>query len=140
MLIQHDIGAVIKVLAGVSEVAADEDTHLGPVIDRLEHGNPLSCVSFGLVAGAATGTPTSFATTFKLRHGSDPDGTTGWEDYGAAGSALDAAAESSETDYNLGSASRYIRQASVVDFTGGTTPTVPVVGVLVLGGFAELPA
>lgn len=133
-MLQRDIGAYVKTAGSVVPQNSAAATVNGTAVDRTGYE---SCVLQGLV-GAATGTPTAVSVTFKLQESAD--GSTGWADVTDA--SVEATAENSavEADVNLAGALPYVRVVATVAFTGGTSPTIDVAGLLTLGGADSLPA
>lgn len=96
-----------------------------------------------LSLGAAAGGPTAIAAFAKLQH-SDATAS-GWEDFEVRGDAIQtpnvtAASGEASVDVDLSGAKRYVRAVIDVDLTGGTTPSVMVCAILVIGGTVDLPA
>lgn len=130
----RNIGAYIASKLGVAPQSASAGTINGAAIDRLGFGSAV------LVAecGAATGAPTTRTVNSKLQQSAD--GSTGWTDVtNAATPTLSADNGIAEADIDLSGCHRYVRQAIVAAFTGGTSPAIPVSGTVVLGGAQELP-
>ena len=74
------------------------------------------------LAGAATGTPTSFSVACKLQE--SDDGSTGWADIANQRTGtLDAAGEVAVVQGHH--TKRYVRTVATPAFTGGTSPTLP---------------
>jgi len=95
--------------------------------------------------GGVTGTPTATSLTYTLQ--TSPDGTNGWtplKDLDGNNLALtftDGGA-CKELDFDLqyiAQKHHFLRVVEVVDFTGGTTPSVVAGATLVLGGSNRLP-
>ena len=139
-MISHDIGAYIKTLKAFKASNASAGAINGAAIDRNDSsgGMALSC-ELHLACGDATGSPTAQSADLKLQESAD--GSTGWADItGAAVTQLTGDDEQSRVSVDLSGSKRYIRAVCTVAFTGGTTPAIPVAGVVALGGFANLPA
>lgn len=89
--------------------------------------------------GAASGTPSAQSVIYKLQE--SDDGSTGWGDItGAVAAALTANNSTAKIPLNVQGRKRYIRAVATVSFTAGTSPAIPVSGVILLGGAANLPA
>lgn len=135
----NDIGSLVKTVKGIKVTNASAGTINGAAIDRQNYG---SC-ELHHAAGDATGTPTTRTVDTKLQD--SDDGSTGWNDYNPSGSGSGAAAQLTANDtearkaIDLTGAKRYIRAVTVVAFTGGTSPAVPVAAAVVLGGATTLP-
>lgn len=88
-----------------------------------------------ITVGAATGAPTAQSVAGKLQESAD--GSTGWTDItGAAITAITTNDKTSEIKVALNSRVahlRYIRAVVTPTLTGGTTPTIPVSAVVILG-------
>lgn len=132
----NDLGAHIKKVAAINPLAAQAaGAANGAAIDRLGYMS----MSFIGQCGAATGTPSAQSVTFKLQESAD--GSTGWADIADADAdALTADNGVARIDLNLQARKRYIRAVATVAFTAGTSPTISVAGVAVLGGADALPA
>lgn len=140
---QLNIGAFVAIVTSVSPQSSAAATVDGGTIDRAAHQLPLSCVLHQVV-GADTGSPSAVSVQTTLQH--SPDNST-WSNYTdpATGSTAQTAALTAVSTENvlavdLSSAYRYIRAATVVGFTGGTSPTIEVAVDFVLGGENPLPA
>lgn len=129
MGILSDIGALIGVRFQALPQAAEDGDIEGDAIDRLQIE---SCV-IAHACGEATGTPDSYTVDTKLQH-SDTDVAEDFVDADLAADQLVGDSTSAYLDVNLGPLKRYIRLVSTVAFTGGTSPAVPVVAVVILGG------
>jgi hypothetical protein len=130
----HNIGSIVKGQAAIPPGNAIEATVNGAAIDRLQFG---SCVLHA-ACGAATGAPSAQSVNVKLQD--SPDGTNDWLDItGAAVAALVANDTESQVDVNLLLVRKYIRVVRIVDFTGGTSPAIPVSTTLILGGARSEP-
>ena len=131
----RNIGAFIKSIIGIDPANASAGTTNGAAIDRDGYN---SCVLHG-ACGAATGSPTAQTVDQKLQDSAD--GSTGWADLtGAAITQLAADDAEAEVDVDLSSAKQFIRVVSVVAFTAGTSPAIPVASTVVLGGPVATPA
>jgi hypothetical protein len=149
-MIERNIGAYIKASKGINPANTSAGTVNGAAIDRAGIGGGTlfhSCVLHG-ACGAATGSPSAQTVDNKLQDSAD--GSTGWADItgastgwaditGAALTQLTADNGEAEKDVDLSSAKRYIRVVNTVDFTGGTSPAIPVAAEVVLGGSEQLP-
>jgi hypothetical protein len=136
----RNIGALIKSIKGINPANAAAGTTNGAAIDRagVQGKNFFqSCVLKG-ACGAATGAPTTQSVNQKLQDSAD--GSTGWADIaGAAIAALVADNTEAQVDVDLSGAKRFIRVVSLVAFTGGTSPAIPVSAEVILGPAMELP-
>lgn len=134
------IGAYALPKQATVPAAASAGTRNSSAIDRLGYG---SCVLAESV-GATTGSPSSFTVDAKIQDSAD--GSTGWADYSpplsasAAITQITAASTIGIKNVDLSGAKRYIRVQEVVAFSGGSTPTVGVASVVVLGGAVAKPA
>ncbi len=135
MALHRNIGAFVKTQAGIDPEDSAAQTINGAAIDRQGY---LSSVLHH-ACGAASGSPTAQTVATKLQDSAD--GSTGWADVsGAAATDLTADDTEDEVDIDLSGAKRYLRAATTVSFTAGTTPSIPVAATLVLAGKDELPA
>jgi len=114
--------------------ALEEGVTNGLVLDRLGF---LSSVIF-LAVGNASGTPSAQSVKIKLQHGDESDGSD-MEDFNDKdGNVIQSDellndAEYTFVDADIEGAKRYIRIVVTVDFTGGTTPAIPVNSSVALG-------
>ena len=131
----HDVGAYLKVVTGHPPENSLAATITGAAIERTIF---MSCVLHA-ACGAATGSPTGQTVDSKLQQ--SVDGSTSWTDVtgGAIAQLLDTDDIEAYVDVDLGSVENYIRVVTVVGFTAGTDPAIPVQASLVLGGAKELP-
>lgn len=118
-------------LTGVAPVSSTGGAITGSAIDTQGYGDGMVIVQ----VGGTTGTPTSFTVDAKVQESAD--GSTGWADIsGDALVQVTSANKTGEIKVALGSRSaskRYIRVIVTPALTGGTTPTVGVGAVVVLG-------
>lgn len=140
-MVLTDINAYIKPLVAVVPTAASEGTVNGAAIDRQNYE---SCVLL-TNTGVTTGTPTSFTVNAKVQHSAD--GSNNWADYTdpttvavAAVTQITEASTQGKIGVNLLNAKRYIRVVHVLDFTGGSSPTLAISAHVILGGATKLPA
>lgn len=121
----------VKVDTSVRPAAAAAGAINGGAIDTKGFGDAVVAVS----VGATTGTPTSFTVAAKVQESAD--GSTGWVDVAdAAITAITAANKTAEMNVliNARAASlRYIRAVVTPAFVAGTSPTVGVSAVVLLG-------
>ena len=129
-----DIGAYVKTAGSLVPQNSAAATLNGVAVDRLRFD---SCVLQGLV-GAAAGSPTATSVLFFLEESAD--GSTGWAAIDDASVNVGAENSSGEADVNLAGAKQFIRVSATISFTGGTSPTVDVAGLVTLGGADILPA
>lgn len=102
-----------------------------------------SCVMAARI-GAAAGTPSGVTVTIKIQ--TSPDTTDGdFVDYvdefgngsGAGALVLDAASSAGHLNVDLAGANLYVRLVITMDLVGGSSPTAPVSGEIVLGGISQ---
>ncbi len=95
-----------------------------------------------LQIGAPAGAPTALSVTAQLE--TSPDGMSGWSAFtdlrGHGLITLAAASTAATANVLIQGAQAYLRLAVTPTFTGGTSPSVPVAGVIVLGGASQNPA
>jgi hypothetical protein len=136
----RNIGSLLRIVKGINPANAGAGTTNGAAIDRAGVGGKnfsLSCVLKGS-CGAASGAPSAQSLNQKLQDSGD--GSTGWADIsGAALPALVADNTEGQVDVDLSGAKRFIRVVSVVAFTGGTAPAIPVAAEVILGPPMEMP-
>lgn len=116
-----------------SVTAIQESSPYGVTVDRLNFMSAIANVS----VGAASGTPSAQSVKAVIYHGDlsngsdkvkfQPDGVD------VETSALTTDSSNTSVQIDLAGAKRYITVQFVVDFTGGTTPAIPVVGTIALG-------
>jgi hypothetical protein len=134
---QKDVGASLRVVTGQVPVLSAANAALkGAAIDRSGFN---SCV-LHQARGAADGGPSAHSLDSQVQH-SDTTTDGDFEDLpGVEGSAVAlTAAGQNELDINLSGAKRYIRVVSVIAFTDGSTPKIPIAVTVVLGGATEPP-
>ena len=135
-VLQHNIGAYaigVPSIVYESSVAATID---GVSIDRAKHSMPLSCIMYTSL-GAVTGAPSAVSVQSTLQDSADG---TNFANYlydgvnAAQGTAMAAGSAVQNWNVDLWNARRYLRVVTVIGFTGGTSPAVPVSAHLILGG------
>ncbi len=148
MNIQNDIGAFLEPALDLAPVLQAAATVNGIGVDRLNTpaGQVYQYYSGMLVVvtGAAAGTPTSFTVNSRMQDSAD---NTTFADFNAAGASgsepalgwvaiptITAVNSVARVNFNLTQARRYLRGQHVVAFVGGTTPTIALASVIVLGG------
>lgn len=134
-----DIGSHITNAVTIRPQAASAGTVSGVAFDRCTAGDQeyYSGV-LTLTVGATAGAPSSFTVDLSLEH-SDSSGS----GYAAVSPAVavtqvTAASTTVSVSFNAKGLKRYIRGSCVVAFSGGTSPTVLVSGVLTMGGAHKL--
>ena len=118
-----------------------EGSRNGASFDVSKYGSGTLVVNVGAVAG----TPTATSITYTLE--TSPNGTNGWAplknvDGASVTLTFTDGGACKERDFDLQYTPqdhRYLRVVEVVDFTGGTTPSVVAGATLVLGGGQRLP-
>ena len=141
LVTQRNIGSLVFPVTGVFPQTAAAGTVNGVSIDRTLHNLPNSCV-LSQAAGSVSGAPTALNVQTTLQHSPD---SAAWSNYQVGGvtqqtAALTAANSANAAPIDLTGAYRFIRTVTVVTFTGGTTPTVPVTTNVILGGERVLAA
>lgn len=130
------IGDYTKPVVGVRPLAAQAASAVnGPAIDRAGFN---SCEVIGYT-GADTGAPTARTLACKLQDSAD--GSTGWADL-TGGAVPDVTAINSEARLSFDLAKtikQFIRIVHTVSFTAGTSPTLFIGSVVILGGARTLP-
>lgn len=138
--LKRNIGAFIRPAVGTLPQDASAGTINGAAIDRMSPGGTdesFESCTLQAVAGAATGSPSAQTVDSKLQESSD--GSTGWTDITSAAVTQIAADDTQATvDVDLSGIKRYIRTVTVVAFTGGSSPTIPVAASVILGGDKKL--
>lgn len=125
----RNVGGTVTSKASVRPQSASAGTVNGVSVDRKNFMSCLLCA----FSGAASGSPSAQTVDLKLQESAD--GSTGWTDIaGASVTQITADDGEAKTEVDLSGAERYIRAVAEVAFTGGTSPAVPVAGVITLGG------
>lgn len=118
-------------LTGVAPTSAVAGAITGSAIDTAGYGDGMVVVQ----VGATTGTPTSFTVDAKVQESAD--GSSGWADIsGDSLVQVTSANKTGEIKIALGTRSaskRYVRVVVTPAFSGGTSPTVGVGAVVILG-------
>ncbi len=138
----HNIREEVSVVTSIAQTSTG-GTITGASVDRLSYGDCQSAVvHHAIMKGGGAAAPTSVQVVSILI---DSDDNTTFTSSAAQPSLANLAnnggtsAEAS-AGVDLAPAKRYIAVQSVVTLTGGTTPFVPVLADLVLGGQSEQPA
>ncbi len=122
-------GDYVKLQKAIDPEDSAAATITGAAIDRTGFN---SCV-LHTAAGAATGAPSAQTVDSKIQDSATSGGT--FVDLtGAAITTITADDSDAEKDVDLSGAKAFIRVVTVVGFTGGTTPAIPVASTLALGG------
>lgn len=133
---RNDIGAYIAAQSAfLPQSLAASGTANGAGVDRI---NASSAVLYAQ-AGAATGGPSAVSVTFQLQDSAD-NSTFANVTSETSLITLSAASTGAELDIDLTGLRQYVRVVGTAALTGGSSPTIPVSAVLVLGGQANLPA
>jgi hypothetical protein len=120
----------VKVLPAYSPNAVSAGTITGESIDTAEYQDAMFVVN----VGNTFGTPTSMTINTKIQHSAT--GTGDWSDItGATMTEITSAFVTGELKLDIGKAGikRYVRLITVVTLTAGTTPTVGVDAIALLG-------
>jgi hypothetical protein len=128
-----NIGAYIKPVPSLFPQAAAAGSLTGASVDR---DGFESCV-LSVAAGVVTGAPSGLTIDCQVQHSAD--GATDWTNLGATIPTIVAASAESRVNVDLSTAFRYIRATSVITFTGGTSPGIPMHAAMILGGAKTLP-
>lgn len=133
----RDFGAQAKAAQSVQATNDTGTTLNGTAVDRMPSGSQegfMSCVLVGEVGTVSGGSLTSF----DLKLQDSADGATGWADIsGAAITQITTADSLGFVDVDLSGAKQFVRAVATTAVTGGT---VPVYGLVVLGGAQKKPA
>lgn len=129
-----DISTEVKTLTAIlPQVASGESVAInGFPIDRLGYEGAV----VGCLIGNTSGDPTKFGVTFKMQHNS---GEEDWADvagytYTVSGeSTVNQARLSGEINVNLKGFARNVRVVVTPTFTGGSSPSIEIGAVIVLG-------
>lgn len=131
----NGIGPDVKLATGLLPLNRAGATSQGTGVDRLGFNS----VVIEAMAGTEEGSPSARTWDVSLEH-SDASGSGYVALTGSAVTQFTAASGRKRKSISLKGAKRYIRVASVLAFTGGTTPKLNTSVSLVLGGAVELPA
>lgn len=127
------------------EPSFDQKTHLDPKVSVHDeelsgttavNGDAIDCKDYDgliyadVIAGAATGSPTSFTATGKLQESAD--GSTGWTDLSNQDTGV-LSADNTAVKLRGHRTTRYVRVVVTPAFTGGSSPTLPGVHGVVQG-------
>ncbi len=130
-----DIGSQIKSNISAFSGAANSAV-TGAAVQRIGEGFRYDSGQFTVATGAATGSPTGISVAGKLQD--SPDGSTNWNDVpGAAITPVIVENGTAKANVILRGCNPYLRAVVTPTLTGGSTPAIPVVGVLVVGGNSE---
>ena len=122
-------GDYVKLQKGINPEDSIAATITGPAIDRIGFNS----LVLHTAAGAATGAPSAQTVDSKIQDSATSGGT--FVDFaGAAIATITADDSDAEKDVDLSGAKAFIKVITVVGFTGGTTPTIPVASTVALGG------
>jgi hypothetical protein len=130
-----DIGSKIKSDVSAFSGAANSAV-TGAAIQRVGASFRYDSGQLVVGTGAATGSPTGISVAGKLQDSAN--GSTNWND--VSGTAISPViVENGEAKVNviLRGCQAYIRAVVTPSFTGGTSPTIPVAGIMIMGGNSE---
>jgi hypothetical protein len=130
-----DIGSHIQSDCSALSGAANSAV-TGNAVQREGPGYRYDSGQLVVATGAATGTPSTISVAGKLQDSAD--GSTGWAD--VPGTAIAAiVAQNSQTSINFiaRGCQSYLRAIVTPTLTGGSSPAILVVGILILGGNSE---
>lgn len=146
-MLPRDIGSQIKPVVGIVSQSTAAAAVNGAAIDRTGlsgagNGYFLSA-TLHAQTGAATGTPTTTAVTYKIQDSVDTTSGDFADSVDAQGNALAMTALAASTDgrldFDLSGLKRYIRVVATAAFTGGSSPAVQIAASVILGGVYEKP-
>jgi hypothetical protein len=130
-----DIGSQIKTDVSAFNGAAKSAVR-GNAVQRVGQGFNYASGQLVVATGAATGSPTGISVAGKIQD--SPDGSTNWNDVpGAAITPIVAASSQATANIILEGCAAFVRVVITPTFTGGSSPAIPVVGCLVIGGNRE---
>lgn len=126
-----NLGAYIKTVVNVFSSAATSEVD-GAAIP-IGHENRSAQIA--LCLGDAAGSPSAVSAVAKVQHSAN--GSTNWTDYtdlnGVGSVSVTAASAQATRNIVLQGALAYVRLVATPTFTGGSSPSVPLVGLLVIG-------
>jgi hypothetical protein len=130
-----DIGSQIK-----SDVSAFNGAATGAVtgaaVRRVGEGHNYASGQLVVATGSTTGTPDSFSVAGKLQDSAN--GSTGWNDVpGTTITPVIVENGQAKVNFIARGCQAYVRAVVTPTFTGGSSPAIPAVGILVLGGNSE---
>jgi len=112
------------------------------IVSANQSGSDYSSGQILLYPGAATGSPSALSVACQVQHSAD--GSTNWTNYsdpqGAGNLTLTAPSSQATINVNLIAALSYIRLQITPTLTGGSSPSIPVIGAIALGARSPLPA
>jgi hypothetical protein len=127
-----DIGSQVKTDMSAFSGAANSAV-TGNAVHTVGEGFRYDSGQFTVATGAATGSPTGISVAGKLQD--SPDGSTNWNDVpGAAVTPVVAENGTAKVNVILRGCQAFIRGVVTPTLTGGSSPAIPVIGVLILGG------
>jgi hypothetical protein len=130
-----DIGSQVKTDMSAFSGAANSAV-TGNAVQTVGEGFRYDSGQFTVATGAATGSPTGISVAGKLQD--SPDGSTNWNDVtGTAITPVVIENGTAKVNFIARGCDSYIRAVITPTLTGGSSPAIPVVGVLVIGGNSE---
>lgn len=130
--------AFLNLPAKANVTTNDED---GTAIDLVAEGQFHSGLALCQI-GAATGGPSSVSVVFTLEESADNSVWTTAKDSDGANATVTitgTAASTKQIDFYPNQLKQYIRLNRVVTIAGGTSPTAPTAGTLLLGAGRKIP-
>lgn len=134
-----DIGGYLKASVNVLSTAANAEVDGSSAIQLVGPGYDYQSGVLLVAVGSPTGSPSSFSVAADIED--SPDGSTGWAPVsGTSITAITAANGQDSVKFIARGTRGYIRAQVTPTFVGGSSPAIPVVAVIVLGGTTEDPA
>lgn len=123
----------VKVATTIAPIAVGAATTNGATIDTLGFGDGMAIVT----VGATTGSPSSFTVDAKVQESSAANFASPTDITGAAITQVVAAAKTAEIKIPMSriraASKRYVRVVITTTVTGGSSPTVAIGSVILLG-------
>lgn len=130
------LGESVKIAAGIVPAVYAEGATLAPiVIDRLGYEDAVVLLN----VGEASGEPTAQSVALKMQTGDVADGSDMADVSGDSIAALTADKAEAELNIDLAGYKRYVQAVPILDFTGGTTPAIPIAVTVALGNPRTIP-
>lgn len=132
----HNIGAFLVPKIGTLALASSGEATNGTGFDCTTWNSLQLVVS----VGAATGTPNSLTVDAKIQHANDVSGSPdSYTDYvptigAAAITQITTGSKIGSVNVDLAEAKQFIRVVTTTTLVSGTTPTLPVAAVCIMGG------
>jgi len=138
----NNIGEYIKTVVDDFSNSATSSEVDGTATQIVGPGYAYKSAQVSLYLGAAAGSPSAVSVACQVEHAPASSGPwTAFTDLLGHGLITNIAASSQvSANVNLEGAQQFVRLAVTPTLTGGSSPSIPIIGVMVLGGTSEHPA